>query len=133
MNVVLDTNILVSALWTPNRKPAAILNALWNRRFTICYDYRILIEYENVLRRPKFKFQDWEINSILDFITKEGLSVVPFPLPDVIFTDESDKKFYETAKFCNAIIVTGNLKHYPNDPCILSASDFCDMLGLLNL
>ena len=36
---------------TNNGKPAAILNAVISRRFSVCYDYRILDEYNKVLRR----------------------------------------------------------------------------------
>lgn len=36
MNIVLDTNILVSALWSADSKPAIILNGVLSRRFTVC-------------------------------------------------------------------------------------------------
>lgn len=126
MNIVLDTNVLVSALWSANSKPAAIVNAVLARRFTACYDYRILDEYTKVLHRPKFKFKDWEINALLDPIIKNGISVIAEPLPDIPFIDESDKKFYEVSKFCDAYVVTGNIKHYPDDPCIITVADFCE-------
>lgn len=124
MNIVLDTNVLVSALWSSQSKPAEILSAVINNRFTVCYDYRIIKEYTEVLHRPKFQFNDWEINYLLDPIIKNGISIISEPLPDILFSDESDKKFYEVAKFCNAYIVTGNIKHYPKDDCIISVADF---------
>ena len=128
MNVVLDTNVLISALLTPNGKAAYILDTLTLGKLTICHDYRILNEYRNVLNRPKFHFQEFQINYLLDMINRNGFSIVPTPLLQVPFTDESDRKFYEIAKFCNAILVTGNLKHYPEDPCVMSVSDFYNML-----
>ena len=124
MNIVLDTNVLVSALWSADSKPGMIVNAVIDRRFTACYDYRILEEYIEVLHRPKFKFRDWEINYLLDPIIKNGISVIPEPLSNILFIDESDKKFFEVAKFCNAYIVTGNIKHYPEDGCIIDVADF---------
>ena len=39
--------------------------------------------------------------------------------------DETDKKFYEVAKFCRAVLITGNLQHYPLDADIMNAADFC--------
>jgi len=126
MNIVLDTNVLVSALWSANSKSAAIVNAILENKFTVCYDFRILDEYTKVLHRPKFNFNEWEINALLEPIIKNGLSVIPEPLPNVPFIDESDKKFFEVAKFCNTFVVTGNTKHSPKDPCILTVSDFCD-------
>lgn len=124
MNIVLDTNVLISALWSASSKPAMIVNAVLSQRFTACYDYRILNEYYNVLRRPKFGFHEWEIQSLLDMITRNGISVVADQLLNVTFADESDKKFYEVAKFCHAPLITGNIKHYPNDNCIFTVSDF---------
>lgn len=124
MNIVLDTNVLVSALWSPSSKPAAILNAVISRNFTACYDYRILGEYNKVLRRPKFGFSEWEIICLLEPIIKNGISVIAEPLPKIHFTDDSDKKFYEVAKFCHASLITGNTKHYPQDSCITTVADF---------
>ena len=126
MNIVLDTNVLLSAAWSPGRNASNILNAAFARRFTVCYDYRILEEYDRVLHYPKLKFTEWEINAILEPLIKNGISVVPDPIPNVLFErDETDRKFYEVAKFCHAILISGNLIHYPVDPDILSPADFC--------
>ena len=124
MNIVLDTNVLVSALWSADSKPGAILTAVIARKFTACYDHRILEEYDKVLHRPKFRFSEWQINSLLDPIIKNGISVIPDPLPEIRFEDESDKKFFEVAKFCDAYVVTGNTKHYPADSCVITAAEF---------
>lgn len=125
MNVVLDTNILVSAIWSPGRNAGNLLHAVFARKHTACYDYRILEEYDRVLHYKKFPFSEWEISSVLDAITKNGFSVVADPLPDIPFTDESDRKFYEVAKFCRALLITGNEKHYPKESGIVTMSDFC--------
>lgn len=127
MNIVLDTNILVSALWSADSKPAIIMNGVLSRRFTVCYDYRILDEYYTVLNRPKFGFEEWEIQSLLTHITSNGISIVADPLTDIPFTDESDRKFYEVAKFCHAPLITGNTKHCPKENGIVTVSDFYNM------
>ena len=126
MNIVLDTNILVSAAWSPGRNASRILEAVFSRRCTACYDGRILAEYDRVLHYPKLGFSEWEINAILEPLVRYGLSVVAEPIAQVPFErDESDRKFYEVAKFCHAILVTGNLIHYPDDPDIVSPAAFC--------
>ncbi len=125
MNIVLDTNVLVSAIWSPGRNASDILNAVFARRFTACYDHRILEEYDQVLHYKKFLFTEWEINSILELLIKNGISVIAGPLPHVSFTDETDRKFYEVAKFCYVLLITGNGKHYPQENDILTMSDFC--------
>ncbi len=124
MNLVLDTNVLVSALWSADSKPAAIVNAVIAHRFTLCYDYRILEEYTAVLHRPKFGFPSWQIEWLLDGLTKDGCCVIAQPLPDLPFTDESDRKFLEVAHFCSSPLITGNRKHYPTDALVMSVAEF---------
>lgn len=124
MNVVLDTNVLVSALWSSDSKPGYIVNAVIAGRFTACYDYRILDEYERVLRRAKFGFLPWEVDYLLEPIVRGGLSVVPEPLIDIPFADESDRKFLEVARCCDAVLITGNMKHYPQDAQIMTVAEF---------
>lgn len=128
MTVVLDTNVIVSALWTPNGKAAYIVNQVIAGKLKLCHDYRILTEYRDVLSRPKFKFSSWQINFLLETFEKDGISVIPDLLPNIHFVDESDRVFYEVAKFCNAPLVTGNLKHYPQDDCIKTVADYYTQL-----
>ena len=130
MILVLDTNVIVSALWTPNGKAAYIVNQVIVGNLKLCHDYRILTEYRDVLSRPKFKFALWQINFLLETFEKDGISVIPVSLPYVPFSDESDRVFYEVAKFCNAPLVTGNLKHFPKDDFIMSVTDFYNQLVL---
>ena len=132
INIVLDTNILVSAAWSPGRNAGNILYACFSGKFNVCYDFRILEEYERVLHYPKFHFSEWEIQAVLDPLIKNGISVIPDPVLNVSFErDESDRKFYEVACFCNAFLVTGNLVHYPEKPFILSPASFCEKFGLI--
>ncbi|MCD8328074.1 MAG: putative toxin-antitoxin system toxin component, PIN family [Ruminococcus sp.] len=123
MLVVIDTNVLVSALWSRNGAPAKIINMVLNGRLIPCYDWRILCEYREVLLRPKFGFTQNEVNALLDWFESFGRSVVAEPCKEC-FIDESDKKFYEVAKFCNATLITGNIKHFPSEPNIVTVSEF---------
>jgi putative PIN family toxin of toxin-antitoxin system len=123
MYAVLDTNVLVSSLWSPDSGPAKIVALMQNGVLVPCYDSRILTEYQDVLRRPKFQFSKWEVDALLDQIEKDGLSVVPLPLTQP-FTDEDDRKFFEVAKHCNAQLITGNLRHFPQDDLVVSVADF---------
>ena len=125
MLAVIDTNILVSALWSKGGAPARILSMVIGGELVPCYDYRILNEYREVLLRPKFKFSSGEVGALLDWIGHIGLSVVAEPL-DTSFTDEADKKFYEEAKFCGAKLITGNIKHFPKDEDVVTVSEFLE-------
>jgi hypothetical protein len=41
--------------------------------------------------------------------------------------DESDRKFFDAAKTCGAVLITGNKKHYPPEPFILSPAEFLSL------
>ena len=128
MHVVIDTNVLVSSIWSKNGSPAKVLSMVLSGILTPCYDYRILNEYREVLMRPKFDFSESEVNALLDWIQSYGKSVVATPI-NIEFTDEEDKKFYEVAKYCNAKLITGNLKHFPEDKDVISVNDFLNKYG----
>ena len=125
MLVVIDTNILVSALWSKSGAPARAVGLVLSGQLTPCYDHRIMLEYRQVLQRPKFCFRPAEVNALLDWFRQIGRAVVPAPV-DVPFVDEADRKFYEVAKYCGAILITGNLKHFPEDDAVMSVSDFLE-------
>lgn len=125
MLVVIDTNVLVSALWSKDGAPARVISMVLSGTLVPCYDYRIISEYRHVLQRPKFEFSEGEVNALLDWIESNGRSVAAEYIARK-FTDEEDKKFYEVAKSCEAKLITGNLKHFPKDPLVVSVSEFLE-------
>jgi predicted nucleic acid-binding protein len=173
IKAVLDTNVLVSALWTPLGNASAIVNLILSDRVIPCFDQGIINEYRIVLSRPRLAFSPGQVDSLRGFHTQElatrgsfrakingmkpetntlleqqpqelaargslqggvvdrllseisnrGLSIIA-PSSTFTMADESDRKFYDTAKFCNAYLVTGNIKHYPGDKLIVSPARF---------
>ena len=124
MKIVLDTNVLVSALINPEGLPAKILNLVLNGKLTVLYDNRIIGEYRAVLIRKKFGFSSEMIEPLLDFIECEGDFVASEPLK-LHFADEDDKKFLEVAESGNAeYLITGNIKHFPIEDNIVTPSIF---------
>ena len=132
IKVVLDTNVLVSALLTPDGNPARILDCILNGAIILCYDSRIITEYQNVLLRPKFGFDKKAVKQLIDYLIFTGFSVVPTPL-SISFDDENDKKFFEVAVSTDAYLITGNIRHFPQKPFILSPQGFLKILGNDNL
>jgi len=127
--VVIDTNILVSALWTPPGNASNIINLVLTDKITPCFDQHILNEYRVVLSRPRFAFSTEQVNGLLSEITNRGISVIV--LPSLIeLPDESDRKFFDVAKYCGAYLITGNIKHYPKEPFIVTPARFLSILGL---
>ena len=128
--IVLDTNILVSALWNKHGKPAVIVRHVLEGTLTICYDFRILTEYTDVLHRPEFPFEATDIHGLLERIKEKGVSVIA-PKSDIVFTDDDDRMFYEVATFCNATLITGNTRHYPEKPFIMTVTEFLESFNIM--
>ena len=113
MRVVLDTNVLVSALLSPHGSPAQVLQLIVANKAVLCYDARILDEYRQVLRRPKFSFDRHHVDELLDFLESAGQAVACTPLRNAL-PDTSDHPFLEAALAGHAdFLITGNLRHFP--------------------
>ena len=116
IKVVLDTNILVSALINPYGSSCNIVNLVLRGDILLCWDNRLMQEYRQVLKRDKFSFDPQSIDDVLDFIEAEGQEVSPKSL-GIKLPDMSDIKFLEVAVESSATyLITGNLKHYPLNP-----------------
>ena len=85
MKAVIDTNILVSALWKPSGNTSRILWSIRYRKTEPCYDSRMMEEYTEVLSRPKFNFRAKRIKFTLDLFLRYGICVEPDPLPGCCF------------------------------------------------
>ncbi len=76
IHIVLDTNILISALLSPQGAPARVLlMALAEPDLQLCVSGAIYAEYDDVIRRPRFRRSDDEIDSALRAIRKQGFWV----------------------------------------------------------
>ena len=125
--LVLDTNIIVSALLSANSKPYLILQPVLSGENVIVYDNRIIEEYNAVLHYKKFKFKESDISDVLNLILRDGI-LVNAPSIDIPFKDPDDLKFYEVAKATGALLITGNIKDYPNEEIIMTPADFYHFL-----
>lgn len=123
IKAVIDTNILVSALLSPSGSPAKVFDHVLNGNVVMCYDSRMIAEYQEVLLRPRFGFGKKDVRQVIDFIVHSGVSIVPVPILDT-FVDEDDKMFYEVAKTAGAFLVTGNSKHFPIDSIVIKPLKF---------
>lgn len=128
MRVVIDTNVIVSALLNPYGIPAEILRLVLSGGIVPVYDSRIINEYREVLSRPKFKFNMMNIDIIIKEIEVTGSLVLPatlkFSLPD-----PDDNIFLEAAIAAEAVcMITGNKTHFPGRLCsairVCSPSEF---------
>lgn len=126
--IVLDTNVLVSALITPFGQSGRVLDMVLAHEIQVIYDDRILAEYGEVLARERFGFSGDDVADLLAFLKAEGERVVAPPL-DADLPDPDDAMFAEVALAGRAdAIVTGNRGHFPPRSCqgipVLSPSEF---------
>lgn len=133
IRIVLDTNIFVSSLLQPQGLPAEILTlALVGERVRLCVSAEIYSEYEEVIRRPRFRRSEQEIADALRAIRERGLWIKPSQRIRVC-SDPDDDVFLECAHAAKAqFLVTGNPKHFPaswRDTKVVSARQFLDALA----
>ncbi|MCL2747147.1 MAG: putative toxin-antitoxin system toxin component, PIN family [Oscillospiraceae bacterium] len=120
--VVIDTNVLVSALWSENGNSAEIIKMIPND-IVPCFGDSIFEEYTEVLNRPKFAFSTNKKEELLAKMKEFGEAVTP-EKSDIPLPDETDRVFYDTATASGATLITGNKKDYPDEPFILTPAEF---------
>ena len=129
MRVVVDTNVLVSALMSPHGPPAAVLQTVISGAVIPLFDDRILAEYRAVLARPKLRISPREAEFVVGFIETAGILVTPRPITAEL-PDLGDLPFIEVAVSASAdALVTGNARHVTGTPVlggipILSPAEF---------
>jgi putative PIN family toxin of toxin-antitoxin system len=113
MKIVLDTNVLVSGMLQPFGPSGQIVRLVASGELVLCHDPRILVEYQEVLLREKFRFDPERVDALLEEIKAGGISVAARPLA-IRLPDSDDEPFLEIAVAGGAqYLVTGNIKHYP--------------------
>ena len=127
---VIDTNVLVSALITKNPEAATakVVRLLLEQEFVPLYDADIIAEYEDVLHRSKFPILKETADALISFIIENGIesSRVDF---EESMPDEDDRVFYDVSlSQDDSFLVTGNLKHYPMSPRVITPSDFVNLI-----
>ncbi|MEW6179188.1 MAG: putative toxin-antitoxin system toxin component, PIN family [Chloroflexota bacterium] len=134
MRIVLDTNVLVSALLNPFGSPGRILDLILGGAIRILYDDRILAEYRDVLLRPRFGFEKQYVQRLMEYLifTGEGVSAAILKVDAV---DMDDVMFAEVAISGAAdALVTGNPNHFTflEHPPVLSPAAFIQMWAKKN-
>lgn len=137
MKVILDTNVIVSAI-IQRGYPHLILDHIFlNSRIELCISEELFLEYNKVLGREKFnRFPGFYARAqmlladirqyALWFSTGGKIEIIP---------DDADNRLLELAVACNVdYLVTGNsndftMSQYQNTK-ILSPKDFFEVLAV---
>ena len=128
---VIDTNVLVSALLRWDSVPGAVLEQALTGSIIPLLSDEIIAEYEEVLRRKKFPFKEQDIEAVTDGIRMRGVFLDPEKAEEKL-PDPKDAIFYavtmEARKDSDAYLVTGNIRHFPLKPYVVTPREMLTIL-----
>ena len=128
---VIDTNVLISAMLKWNSVPGHVLEFTFSGTIVPVLNEHIVREYREVLSRPKFKFPKDIIDTIVSEIERLGI-YIDAPELEVELPDPKDRVFYEVVmeerSTEDAYLVTGNLKHFPEEPFVVTPRQMIDII-----
>jgi putative PIN family toxin of toxin-antitoxin system len=133
LRVVLDTNVVVSALHFPDGVLSALWRALLDRRYRLILSPALVDEIAPILRE-RFQWREAKLQNTLRMLVKKADIVRPTTLPDAVPDDPDDNHILACAVEGNAaLIVSGDrhlltLKEYEGIP-IVRPVDFLRTLG----
>jgi uncharacterized protein len=132
IRVVFDTNIVISALLQPLGPPAQVFELAISGVIEFCVSGDIYTEYEEVVRRPRFKRSEEIVAGLLQAVREKGRWVRPAARVRVCL-DPDDDIFLECAQAAEAgYLVTGNFKDFPTlfgVTRIVTAKELLDIVG----
>ena len=127
--VVIDTNVLVSALLSSHDDSATVIivSLVLKGCVPLIITSRILAEYEEVLRRRKFRFPEENVSELLDALKRKAIEIDPVP-SNIELLDEDDRPFFDAMLSVEeSILITGNIKHFPRHERIMTGRAFLSL------
>jgi len=110
-NIVIDTNVLLSALYSNKGASYKLLSIIDSNKFVVNISTTLIYEYEEILKQ-KSKLEFKYIDSILNYICKIGKKNKIFYLWRPKLKDVDDDFLLELAVKSDSIIVTLNKKDF---------------------
>ena len=110
-NIVIDTNVLLSALYSNKGASYKLLSIIDSNKFIVNISTTLIYEYEEILKQ-KSKLEFKYVDSILNYICKIGKKNKIFYLWRPKLKDVNDDFLLELAVKSNSIIVTLNGKDF---------------------
>ncbi len=128
---VIDTNVLVSAMLKKDSAPWHILNEALCGCIVPLFNGEILNEYTEVLLRKKINFSERSVLNLLGELPKRGILINAEHFNEQL-PDPHDTVFYEVAMTAqdinNSFLVTGNIKHFPVKPFIVTPREMLEII-----
>lgn len=131
--VVIDTNVLVSALITKNENSPVvrILRFLAAGNIIPVFSEEIIREYNDVLRRKKFNLPENIIVNLLKDIMDNGFEITELAEVEDQMPDTKYVVFYAvtlSAQDNETFLVTGNGKHFPKKPFVVTPAELVEIM-----
>ena len=115
MKIVLDTNVVVSALITPGGHCGVVLDRVLDGSDAWILTRSIVAEYVAVLLRPELPLGSPERQALISAV--QAMDILPDPSShsnEAKCVDGDDQPFLDAALcYGAACLVTGNRKHFP--------------------
>lgn len=128
---VIDTNVLVSAMLKWNSVPGHIIELVFDGLIVPVFSREIIEEYKEVLSRSKFHLSNDIVEDIIGSLTDSGI-FADGETQNMEFIDEKDRMFFEVVmeerKEEDAYLVTGNIRHFPVEPFIVTPRQMLDII-----
>lgn len=125
--VVIDTNVLVSAVLKSHSVPGSIVELAFDGPIIPILNEAIEKEYREVLSRPKFHLPEDLIEGIMSTFHKRAIYVdaehLDVELPLVFYEVVMEERKEE-----DAYLVTGNIRHFPSRPFIVTPREMLDII-----
>ena len=130
--VVVDTDVLVSALLTSKEDSATvqIVKKILDGELIPLFSEATKKEYREVLHRAKFGLSPDAVDYLLSAIFKSGISLEPAST-GIAIIDAKDLPFYELTlekRKDQAYLITGNLRHFPKEPFVVTPREILEIL-----
>lgn len=130
---VIDTNVLVSAMLKWNSVSGCVIEQTFVGEIIPLLNENVLAEYIEVLNRPKFHFDKEKIDEVIKGLIKRGV-FIDAEETKIELPDDKDVVFYEIVmekrKGTEAFLVTGNIKHFPSLPFIVTPREMLTILEI---
>ena len=114
MRIVIDTNVLVSALINPAGAPARVVEEIRTQTLHPVVSRELIAEYRDVLCRARFGFRSVQVNALLDDLAVLALCLNARQIDSGGLPDPDDAPFIAVALAAACPIVTGNVRHFPS-------------------
>ena len=128
---VIDTNVLVSAMLKWSSVPGNIIEFAFSGVIIPVLNERIVSEYREVLLREKFHLTKEIVDDVIQALEDQG-EYIDTDNMDYELLDPKDVVFYaivmEKRKEEDTYLVTGNIKHFPQVPYVVTPKEMLDVI-----